>query len=94
MGYPDRFLLLTRADGAVRRGRSRDDLSLAMVLKRAGISLRQYPSRCPLFRVDLRRRLLLGDAIDLVLGPSLAVDFAVVGVVAARMFLQTIFRYS
>lgn len=94
MGYSDRFLLLTRADGAVRRGRSHDDLSLAVVLKRAGISLTQYPSRCPLFRVDLRRRFLLGDAIDLVLGPSLALDFAVVVVVAARMFLQTIFRYS
>lgn len=93
MGYSDRFLLLARADGAVRRGRSHDDLSLAVVLKRAGISLTQYPSRCPLFRVDLRRR-FLGDAIDLVLGPSLALDFAVVVVIAARMFLQTIFRYS
>jgi O-antigen/teichoic acid export membrane protein len=38
--------------------------------------------------------LFWGDRIDLVLGPSFAVDFAVVAVIAARTFLQTIFRYS
>jgi O-antigen/teichoic acid export membrane protein len=38
--------------------------------------------------------LFWGDRIDLVLGPSYAVDFLVVAFVAARMFLQTIFGYS
>jgi O-antigen/teichoic acid export membrane protein len=38
--------------------------------------------------------LFWGDRIDLVLGPSFAVDFAVVAVVAARVFLQNIFQRS
>lgn len=94
MGYPDRFLLLTRADGAVRLGRSHDDLSLAVVLKRAGISLSDNIRRAALFSASISAAVLLGGAVDLVLGPCLAVDFAVVVVVAARMFLQTTFRYS
>jgi O-antigen/teichoic acid export membrane protein len=38
--------------------------------------------------------LFWGDRIDLVLGPTFAVDARVVALVAARMFLQTIFGYS
>ncbi|MEH2516373.1 O-antigen/teichoic acid export membrane protein [Bradyrhizobium sp. AZCC 1610] len=38
--------------------------------------------------------LFWGDRIDLVLGPSFAVDASVVALVAARIFLQTIFGYS
>jgi len=38
--------------------------------------------------------LFWGDRIDLVLGPSFAVDARVVALVAGRMFLQTIFGYS
>lgn len=53
MGYPDRFLLLTRADGAVRRGRSHDNLSLAVVLKRAGISLSDNVRRAALFSASI-----------------------------------------
>lgn len=38
--------------------------------------------------------LFWGNRIDLVLGPSFVVDFLVVALVAARIFLQTIFGYS
>jgi O-antigen/teichoic acid export membrane protein len=38
--------------------------------------------------------LFWGDRIDLVLGPTFAVDASVVALVAARIFLQTIFGYS
>jgi O-antigen/teichoic acid export membrane protein len=38
--------------------------------------------------------LFWGDRIDLVLGPTFAVDARVVALVAARIFLQTIFGYS
>jgi O-antigen/teichoic acid export membrane protein len=38
--------------------------------------------------------LFWGDRIDLVFGPTFAVDARVVALVAARMFLQTIFGYS
>jgi O-antigen/teichoic acid export membrane protein len=38
--------------------------------------------------------LFWGDRIDLLLGPTFAVEASVVALVAARMFLQTIFGYS
>ena len=38
--------------------------------------------------------LFWGDRIDLVLGPTFAVDASVVALVASRIFLQTIFGYS
>jgi O-antigen/teichoic acid export membrane protein len=38
--------------------------------------------------------LFWGDRIDLVLGPTFTVDASVVALVAARIFLQTIFGYS
>ena len=44
----------------------------------------------PIFAVVL----FWGDRIDLVLGPSFVVDFLVIALVAAKMFLQTIFGSS
>lgn len=68
-GYPDRFLLLTRA---VRRGRSRDDLSFAVVLKRAGISLSDNIRRPALFSASIFVAGFFWEApIDLVLGRPL-----------------------
>jgi O-antigen/teichoic acid export membrane protein len=44
----------------------------------------------PIFAVIL----FLGDRIDLVLGPTFAVDARVVALVSTRFFLQTIFGYT
>jgi O-antigen/teichoic acid export membrane protein len=44
----------------------------------------------PIFAVIL----FWGDRIDLVLGPSFVVDFLVIALVAARMYLETIFGSS